>query len=157
MLSRACAPGPALLRAPGKISGMSWTLPSKRIRGKVVFSDGGYMPSIPPLHGGKTRCCWPLHPLRMANCLMAALADTDEIALTLPFCVQVVNIQSKIRPVLHMVDMMDQICPVISTFCFAYLALAPVCLKHICTQGPPFGCNVKGMYIPCCYQCPQPG
>ena len=64
---------------------------------------------------------------------MAALADTDEIALTLPFCVQVVNIQSKIRPVLHMVDMMDQICPVISALCFAYLALVPVHLNHIGT------------------------
>ena len=69
----------------------------------------------------------------MANCLMAALADTDEIALTLPFCIRVVNIQSKIRPVLHMIDVMDQLSPMISPLGFAYLALVPVQLKHIGT------------------------
>lgn len=61
---------------------------------------------------------------------MAALANTDEIALSLPFCIRVVNIQSKIRPVLHMVDMMDQLCPVIPAFSFANLAFVSVQIAH---------------------------
>ena len=64
----------------------------------------------------------------MANCLMAALADTDEVALTLPFCVHVVNIQSQIRPALHMIDMMNEICSTIASLGFANLALTAIYL-----------------------------
>ena len=81
------------------------------------------MPSIPPLLGGKVWCCWLTHPLRMANRLMAALADADQVALTLPFRIRVVNIQSQIRPALHMIDMVDQLCTTISALGFTDLAL----------------------------------
>lgn len=69
---------------------------------------------------------WSAHPLRVANRLMAALADADEVALALPFCVHVENIQSQLRPSLHVVDVMDQISPTIAAPSFAYLAFMAV-------------------------------
>lgn len=91
------------------------------------------MPSIPPLFGGKMRSCRLSHPFRVANRFMAPLANAEQVTFSFPVGIRVENIQSQVRPVLHMVDMMDQICPVISTLCFAYLALVPVQLKHIGT------------------------
>lgn len=72
------------------------------------------------------RCCWPAHPLRMANCLMAALADADEVTLALPFRIRVENIQSQLRPSLHAVDVMDQISPTTAAPGFAYLAFMAI-------------------------------
>ena len=84
------------------------------------------MPSIPPLLGGKMRRSWPAHPLWVTNRLMAALADADEVALALPFCVHIENIQGQLRPSLHVVDVMDQIGPTISAPGFAYLAFMAI-------------------------------
>lgn len=64
---------------------------------------------------------------------MATPADTDEVTLAPTIGIRVVNIQSQLRPELHMVDMMDQLCPVISSLGFAYLALMAITPKHVST------------------------
>ena len=64
---------------------------------------------------------------------MAAPADADQVSLSLSVGICVVNIQRKIRPELHMVNVMDQLCPMIPAFSFANLALVPVQLKYIGT------------------------
>lgn len=91
------------------------------------------MPSIPPLLCGKMRSRRLSHPLWVTNRLMTAPTDADQVAFAFSIRIRVVNIQSKIRPALHMIGVMDQICPVISALCFAYLALVPVQLNHIGT------------------------
>ena len=105
---------------------MSWTIASKEGRGKPVFFDGGYMWSIPPLFCRKMRPRLPAHPLWMANRLMAALADADEVALTLPVGICVVNIQRQLRPALNVVNVMDQICTSIPALGFAELTFVVV-------------------------------
>lgn len=91
------------------------------------------MGSIPPFLGGEMRCRRLSHSLRMTNRLMAAPADADQVAFPLTISICVVNIQSQIRPELHMIDMMDQICPVVSSLGFADLALMAIIPKHIST------------------------
>ena len=62
----------------------------------------------------------------MANILMAALADADEVALTLPVGICVVNIHRQLRPALNVVDVMHQICTAISALGFAELTFVVV-------------------------------
>ena len=92
------------------------------------------MGSIPPLFGGKMRCCWPSHSLWMANSLMAFSTDADEVTLTFSFCVHVENIQGQLRAAFHVVDMMNKICSTIAPLGFTDLAFIAINPKHICTQ-----------------------
>lgn len=45
----------------------------------------------------------------MTNCLMAALADADEIAFPFPIGICVVNIQRQLRSALNMIDVVDHL------------------------------------------------
>ena len=66
---------------------------------------------------------------------MAALADADEVTLTLPVGICVVNIQRQLRPALNVVNVMDQISTAIPALGFTYLAFTPVKISdYMCTK-----------------------
>ena len=87
---------------------------------------------------------------------MAALADADEVTLTLPIGICVVNIQRQLRPALNVVNVMDQISTAIPTLGFADLTFMPVLFEDLGTERTPLSCNVKRMCIPYRNQCAQP-
>lgn len=105
------------------------------------------MRSIPPFFGRKMWPLWLAHPFRMANCLVAAFANADEITFMLSLGICVVNIQRQLWPSLDVVDMMHQVSPSIPPVGFADLAFVPVRLEYFGAECTPLPADIKRMNI----------
>ena len=102
--------------------------------------------SVPALGGDKA--IWPapllVHPLRMADRLMAAPTDGYQVPLPDTVLVGVVTAESELRVFLDVFDMMHQLRSVRPA---ADLAVPMIVLEDGCGQLPPFPADVERVNI----------
>ena len=92
----------------------------------------------------------------MADRLVAVLAYTDKVALPVAVCICIPDVQRPFRCVLHMVDVMDQVCAPVSPALLADLALMFVHVKNLMRQPHPLRRAVERMHIAGCNQALEP-
>lgn len=112
--------------------------------------------SIPALPG--QRCAAAAFPqsLRVTNCFVAVLAYADKVALPVAICIRVPDIQRKLWRAAHMVDMVHQLRPPVTSALLAQLALMLVHVQHLVRYPHPLRRTVERMHITGCYQSTKP-
>lgn len=116
------------------------------------------MQSVPPFFGHKHRqlLAFSGQPFRMADIFVAGFAHGDQVTLSFTVRIGEVHVQRQIRPMLHMVQMMDHACPAVFPVGFAELALMAIQAENISAERPPFRRDIERMDITRCDQGHKP-